>query len=76
MRLQDPKNSMALIKLNGEEFQVGAGTTVSSLLEQLELKSDRVAVELDRSIVPRGSWAATKISGGASVEVVQFVGGG
>ena len=76
MRVQDPKNSMALIKLNGEEFQVGAGTTVSSLLEQLELKSDRVAVELDRSIVPRGSWAATKISGGASVEVVQFVGGG
>ena len=67
---------MALIKLNGEEFQVGAGTTVSSLLEQLELKSDRVAVELDRSIVPRGSWAATKIAGGNSVEVVQFVGGG
>ena len=67
---------MALIKLNGEEFQVGDGTTVSSLLEQLELKSDRVAVELDRSIVPRRSWAATKIAGGASVEVVQFVGGG
>ena len=67
---------MAIIKLNGEEFQVGAGTTVSSLLQQLELKTDRVAVELDHSIVPRGSWAATKIPGGASVEVVHFVGGG
>ena len=39
-------------------------------------KGDRVAVELDRSIVPRGRWTATKISAGASVEVVHFVGGG
>ena len=75
-RFRHPKNSMAVIKLNGEEFQVGADATVSSLLRQLELKTDRVAVELDRSIVPRGSWAATKIPGGASVEVVHFVGGG
>ena len=67
---------MAVIRLNGEEFEVGTGATLASLLEQLALKSDRVAVELDRSIVPRGSWAATKISGGASVEVVHFVGGG
>ena len=67
---------MVVIQLNGEEFEVGAGATVSSLLEQLELKTDRVAVELDRSIVPRGSWVATKIAGGASVEVVRFVGGG
>ena len=67
---------MTAIHLNGEEFQIGTETTVSSLLEQLQLKSDRVAVELDRSIVPRGRWAATKISDGAHVEVVHFVGGG
>jgi len=76
VRLQHPESSMNVIKVNGEEYQVGAGTTVSTLLEKLKLKTDRVAVELDRSIVPRGSWAATKISGGASVEVVHFVGGG
>jgi len=76
VRPRHPKRSMAVIKLNGEEFQVSAGSTVSSLLRQLELKTDSVAVELDRSIVPRGSWASTKIPCGASVEVVHFVGGG
>lgn len=64
------------IRLNGEVYQTPAGTSVADLVRQLGLPADRVAVELDRSIVRRPQWAATGLEPGASVEIVQLVGGG
>jgi sulfur carrier protein len=40
------------------------------------MKQDRVAVELNRAIVPRDQWAATGLSDGDRLEIVHFVGGG
>jgi hypothetical protein len=40
------------------------------------LKSDRVAVELNRQIVPRDQWDKTSLSEGDRLEIVHFVGGG
>ena len=42
----------------------------------LGLKADRVAVELNRDIVPRDRWAETELHEGDRLEVVHFVGGG
>jgi thiamine biosynthesis protein ThiS len=64
------------IRLNGESFRVEEGSTVADLLRRLELPADRVAVELDRSIVRRAEWASRRLEAGAAVEVVQVVGGG
>ena len=50
--------------------------TSCPLIENLGMKQDRVAVELNRNIVPRDQWAATKLSEGDQLEIVQFVGGG
>ena len=49
---------------------------MASLLEQLGMKRDRVAVELNRSIVPREKWDETGLSEGDRLEIVHFVGGG
>ena len=46
------------------------------LIEQLGMKQDRVAVELNRDIVPRTKWAETNLSEGDRLEIVHFVGGG
>jgi len=46
------------------------------LLEMLGMKADRVAVELNREIVPRDRWASTYLTEGDRLEVVHFVGGG
>ena len=62
--------------LNGEPRQVDQGATISSLLADLKLEEDRVAVELDRSIVRRPLWGETRLRPGAQIEVVHFVGGG
>ncbi|MBI1939946.1 MAG: sulfur carrier protein ThiS [Acidobacteria bacterium] len=64
------------IQLNGEVQEVPQGFTVTSLLEFLKLAADRVAVERNLEIVPRGLWSETPIQAGDRLEVVHFVGGG
>ena len=51
-------------------------SSLTCLLQQLGLKADRVAVELNREIVARGSWESTPLKEGDRLEIVQFVGGG
>jgi thiamine biosynthesis protein ThiS len=50
--------------------------TLTALLRWLELPADRVAVEWNLEIVPRGRWDETLIRAGDKLEIVQFVGGG
>ncbi len=61
--------------INGEEKEFSS-TTVESLVEELGMKGDRVAVELNRDIVPRAQWAASELHAGDRLEIVHFVGGG
>jgi len=62
--------------VNGEDREFSSISTVSALLEQLGMKPDRVAVELNRDLLPRGRWDKTKLSDGDKLEIVHFVGGG
>ena len=64
------------VELNGEPKELPEGTTLLSLIEQLSLAPERVAVELNRDVVRRADWPATRLSDGDRVEVVHFVGGG
>jgi thiamine biosynthesis protein ThiS len=63
------------IVINGQEQSV-APITLAMLIEQLGMKQDRVAVELNRTIVPRSRWAETNLAEGDQLEIVHFVGGG
>jgi thiamine biosynthesis protein ThiS len=65
-----------LIHLNGQDRTIPLGTTIASLLAELGLPRDRVAVEVDREIVRRADWECTELTPGVAVEVVHFVGGG
>jgi thiamine biosynthesis protein ThiS len=64
------------LQINGESRDFSPSLTLASLVEQLGMKQDRVAVELNRSIVPREQWAATALADGDRLEIVHFVGGG
>ncbi len=63
------------LTVNGETREVSADT-LSALVEQLGLKSDRVAIELNREIVARDQWPQTRLNDGDRLEIVHFVGGG
>ena len=56
--------------------EVPANQSGAELLEQLEVASDRVAVELNKSIVRKRDWRETRVSSGSYLEIVEFVGGG
>jgi len=53
-----------------------ADLTLTALIESLAMKPDRVAVELNRDIVPRDRWSQTHLKDGDRLEIVHFVGGG
>lgn len=61
--------------INGES-QTFSIETVSALVDQLGMKPDRVAIELNRAIVPRDQWSQTSLHDGDRLEIVHFVGGG
>ena len=67
---------MITIQLNGERREIPEGLTVTGLLKFLQFPADRVAVERNLEIVPRGQWDATAIEAGDRLEVVHFVCGG
>jgi len=71
---------MALsVILNGQqrEFeQLASGASLEALVQALELKADRVAVEHNGQIAQRGSWAEVAVNSGDRLEIVHFVGGG
>ena len=63
--------------INGDERMFELPTaTLAALIEQLGMKADRVAVELNRDIVPRDRWSETTLKESDRLEVVHFVGGG
>ncbi len=62
--------------INGDEKTFDGPLSVAQLLEQLGMKGDRVAIELNREIVARANWAETRLAEGDRLEIVHFVGGG
>ncbi len=64
------------LHINGEARDFSDGLTLAALVEQLGMKADRVAVELNLEIVPRANWQATQLKDGDKLEIVHFVGGG
>ena len=65
------------LQVNGETRDIALPQeTLAALIEQLGMKGDRVAVELNHEIIPRARWSATVIRDGDRLEIVHFVGGG
>lgn len=64
------------LQINGDDRDFSSPLTLSSLVEQLGMKPDRVAVELNRNIASRDQWATTYLKDGDRLEIVHFVGGG
>ena len=69
------------LQINGEPRDFPAASspvqfTLAALIESLGMKSDRVAVELNRQIAPRECWSEIALKDGDRLEIVHFVGGG
>ena len=62
--------------MNDEPHALPEGATVADLVTTLGLGARRIAVELNRAVVPRAAYPSTPLRDGDAVEVIHFVGGG
>ncbi len=61
--------------VNGEKTAAPDGATVADLLAALELRG-KVAVEINRNIVPRSAFAQRRLVEDDEIEIVNAIGGG
>ena len=64
------------IQVNGETRSWRSGATVADLLQDLEVKTERVAVELNLEILDRAAFAQRPLKEGDRIEILSFIGGG
>jgi thiamine biosynthesis protein ThiS len=62
--------------VNDETHALDDGATVADLVARLGLGPRRIAVEVNRTLVPRATYATTRLGDGDTVEIIHFVGGG
>ncbi len=68
-------NSIRVV-VNGETREVPANQNVTALLACLRIAPDRVAVELNKTLIRKREWQEAAVTEGAQIEIVEFVGGG
>ena len=64
------------ITINGEPRTIEPGLALDALIEQLGMAGKRIAVELNREIVPHGQYAQHPLQDGDQIEIVHAIGGG
>lgn len=64
------------IVVNGQSRSVPKGFTAKQLIEELGLQGRRVAMEINREILPRSTYSNHALHDGDRIEIVHAVGGG
>ena len=64
------------VLVNDEPRTLPTASTVAALVATLGLGPRRIAVELNREVVPRAAYESTVLRDGDAVEIIHFVGGG
>ena len=64
------------ISVNGEPHALPAACDVRGLLARLGMEGRRVAVAVNRCVVPRSAYESHRLAAGDRVEILEAVGGG
>ncbi len=64
------------IKLNGKFIKIQDKATLLSLTKNLKVPINKVAIELNQTIVNKKSLGKIKIKKNDKIEIVHFIGGG
>ena len=67
---------MAKIQLNGKKLKIHTNLSVKDLLKKYRLREEKIAIELNGTILPKQQYKKKKIKNNDKIEIVQFIGGG
>ncbi|MCI6042000.1 sulfur carrier protein ThiS [bacterium] len=65
-----------MVTVNGKSIGLSENITVSEYLKQNQYRPERIAIELNGSILPKSAYNSTILKDGDVMEIVSFVGGG
>ncbi len=69
-------DSVIAISVNDRQREVPAGCTLEGLLRHIGADGKRVAIAVNRDVIPRSSFSSHQLIAGDRVEILQAVGGG
>ena len=70
-----PAEDLSLL-VNGEPLFVRSECTVEGLLDEMGLTGARIAIAVNRNVVPRSTYPSHRLATGDRIEVLEAVGGG
>jgi thiamine biosynthesis protein ThiS len=62
--------------VNGDPRSVPSDYTVAELISALGLQTSRIAIAVNRDVVPRSAFASHRLAADDRVEILEAVGGG
>lgn len=64
------------VQVNGQSHHLAENATLHQLLDQLALREQRIAVEVNTQLVPRSTFDQYQLQSGDQIEIIHAVGGG
>ena len=69
-------NIKITIYINGIKKLVNFDYTLLNILEEFNIKSSFVAIEVNKEVIPKSKYSTKKILKGDNIEILQMIGGG
>ena len=69
-------NIKITIYINGKKKLVNTDCCLLDILEEFNVKSNFIAIEVNKEVIPKSKYSTKKILKGDSIEIVQMIGGG
>ena len=67
---------MAKIQLNGKKVKIQRDLSIKDLIKKYRLKENKIAIELNGTILPKDHYKNKEVKNNDKIEIVQFIGGG
>ena len=64
------------ITVNGKQIQVIPNFSMKSLITNLKIPLNKIAIELNRKIIDKKRISKIQLKNGDNIEIVHFIGGG
>ena len=64
------------VYINGEKKLISISSNLSDVLKNFEIDASKIAIEINKKVIPKSLYKNTLIKNEDKIEIVQFIGGG
>ena len=64
------------VYINGEKKLISISSNLSDVLKNFDIDANKIAIEINKKVIPKSLYKNTLIKNEDKIEIVQFIGGG